>query len=124
MNNLIINSVFSTTKDLKNWQPESAFEVYSNIEIDIGYSNQDGSSIFYVQLATPESLRLFREGPCLVKNRTLIMSEYSYSSLLSTIEEIVSSCNRDSWKESCQELMKYFLWEIENYQIETSSTRT
>jgi hypothetical protein len=116
---LILNSISSTDVDLNNWYPASNEDVFICLDIDVSYSDgETGSNYFYVTLATPESLRKYRSEPYLVKNRTLVISSYSYDAIRNLILEILDACSRDSWNDSCDVLQRYFQWEYENYTTE------
>jgi len=113
---LILKSVTSSEVDLKNWYPISNEDVFICLDMEIAFSDgEKGSNLFYVTLATPESLRKYRSEPYLVKNRTLIISEYSYDIVRELILEILGGCSRESWDESCVRLQRYFQWEYEDY---------
>jgi hypothetical protein len=116
---LILNSVSSSERDIKKWRPTSNEDVFMGLDIEISFSDgEEGSNYFYVTLATPESLRKHRSEPYLVKNRTLIISEYSYDIVRNLILEILDACTRESWDESCGALQRYFQWEYEDYSME------
>jgi hypothetical protein len=115
-NKLFLNSLSSSEVDLKSWYPLSNEEVFICLDLEIGFSDDsEGSNYFYTTLATPESLVKHRIKPCLVKNRTIVVSEYSYDILRNIIFEILDACSRDSWDESCSVLQRYFQWEYEDY---------
>lgn len=115
-NKLTLNSISSSDVDLKYWYPIANEEVFVCLDLDIGFSDgNDGSNMFYVTLATPESLTKHRNGAVLVKNRTIVISEYEYDLVLKLILEILANCSRETWDESCQVLQRYFQWEYEDY---------
>ncbi|MFC1685297.1 Imm8 family immunity protein [Pseudomonadota bacterium] len=118
-NKLILNSLSSSDVDLEDWNPMSNDDVFICLDMEIGHSDiEQGINLFYVTLATPESLRKHRAGSYLVKNRTLVISEYSYVAVHSLILEILDACSRDTWNESCNVLQRYFQWEYEDYVAE------
>jgi Immunity protein 8 len=119
-NNLILRSISSAEIEIKKWYPLSNEDVFICLDLEIEFSeNVGGANLFYVTLATPESLRIHRKGPILVKNRTLVVSEYNYDVLRSGILEILECCSRESWSESCIALQRYFQWEYEDYSMES-----
>ena len=118
-NKLVLNSISSSDTDLEYWYPISNEDVFVCLDLDIEYSDgESGSNLFYVTLATPEALRKHRNEPYLVKNRTLVISEYSYDVVRNLIFEIIGSSSRESWAESCNVLQRYFQWEYEDYSAE------
>jgi hypothetical protein len=54
----------------------------------------------------------------LVKNRTLVISEYDFNAVHNEVLHILDSCSRDNWNDSCAALQRYFLWEYEDYTLE------
>jgi hypothetical protein len=106
----------SEVDDLWNWKPQSLEDVFIAIDMEIGMSDTEGTNMFYVSLATPESLRKHEKGLLLVENRTMIVSEYNYQAILDGINKIIKKCNKRSWEESCLALSRYFLWEYEDYK--------
>lgn len=116
---LILNSISSSEVDITNWYPTSNEDVFVGLDIEVSFSDgEEGSNFFYVTLATPESLRRYRSEPYLIKNRTLVISEYSYDLVRNLIFEILDFCSRNSWGESCNALQRYFQWEYEDYSTE------
>lgn len=99
--------------DLKSWKPQSNADVYTLVEIEIGPENKGGGNLFYVKLATPEALIKHEKHPFLVKNRTIVMTNYDFRAFKSLLIEIVDQCSRDSWEETCVALQRYFQWEYE-----------
>lgn len=116
-NSLVLKEISSVDidGDLRCWQPRKAEDVFVSLDMEIGFSSEDEVNFFYVSLATPEALMKYRKAPYLVKNRTLVVSEYSYDELISLINEILESSTRKTWEESCSVLQRYFDWEYEDY---------
>ena len=104
--------------DLTSWKPLSNEDVFICLDIEISFSNEEGTNLFYVTLATPEALSKHCEGPILVKNRTIIVVEYNYDEVKNCILEILDQCSRATWSDSCSILQRYFQWEYEDYSIE------
>lgn len=118
-NKLVLKSLScDEIESLKYWEPKSLSDVYLSLVLEIGFSGEIGVNIFYVTLATPEALRKNCNGFEIVKNRTLVVSDYNYSLIQKMILEILDNCNRNGWDECCIELQKYFYWEFEHYQLE------
>lgn len=118
---LILDAISSTDidVDLKYWFPACNEEVLISLDLNIRYlDGEEGSNMFYVTLSTPEALRKFRKGSILVRNRTIIVSEYDYNIVREVIIEILDKCSRQNWEDSCAALQRYFLWEYEDYSTE------
>lgn len=113
---LILKSLSSSEVDLKNWYPETNEEVFVCLDLEVGYSGDaDSSNLFYVTLATPESLLKHRDGQLLVKNRTIVIAHYDYKVILDGVLDILQESSRATWEESCTMLQRYFQWEYEDY---------
>ena len=52
----------------------------------------------------------------LAANRTLVVSHFDLPLLTAHVQDIIRSCSRDSWMESCEALTLYFDWEFEDYR--------
>ncbi len=118
-NKLILKSISSSEVDINNWQPSSNDEVFICLDLEIASDNiDDGSNMFYVTLATPEALRKNSDNLVLVKNRTIVISEYHWDNIHKEILEILNECSRENWNESCTVLQRYFQWEYEDYFLE------
>ena len=117
MNRLVLKSIFSPDVDLRSWVPDSEEDVFLALELEISSSeNLSESNMFFVTLSTSEGLKRNRKNFLLVENRTLVVSQFDYFSLKSSIEQILEKCCRNSWSESCEVLQRYFLWEYEDFE--------
>jgi len=113
---LILKSMSSSEIDFSSWYPSSDEEVFICLDLEIEFGDgADGSNMFYVTIATPKALEMHREGPVLVKNRTLVVTEYSYDIVRSAVINILNECTRETWIDSCMALQRYFQWEYEDY---------
>ena len=113
---LILKSISSSEVDFSSWYPLSDEDVFICLDLEIEFCDgTDGSNIFYVTIATPKALEKHREGPILVRNRTLVVAEYSYDIVKSEIIRILNECARETWIDSCLVLQRYFQWEYEDY---------
>ncbi|MBU2872058.1 Imm8 family immunity protein [Colwellia sp. E2M01] len=116
---LVVSSICSSEVDVKNWQPISNDDVYICLDIKVDFPDENQSGhLFYVTLATIESIKKNRSEPYLVINRTIVISEYSYELVSKLILDIIETCSKSSWEESCIALQRYFQWEYEDYSLE------
>ena len=117
---LTLESISSSEVELDSWRPLESEDVFLCLDIEIGYlGGNGGTNMFYVTLATPEGLLKHRDSPMLVKNRTLVISEYNYNLVKKEIDSILEDSARDTWNNSCIILQRYFQWEYEDYIVET-----
>lgn len=115
-NALELLSLSSSDVDIETWYPLENEDVFISLDLVIGYSDgEEGGNLFYVTLATPESLRKYRQQPILVENRTIVISEYSFYLVKEELLSILRKCSRNTWEESCLVLQRYFQWEYEDY---------
>jgi len=91
-------------------------DVFFRLVLTVGMDGERGGNYFYTTLATPESLRKHCHGYMLAANRTLVVSHFDLPLLTAHVQDIVRSCSRDSWAESCEALTRYFDWEFEDYR--------
>lgn len=116
---LKLKSISSSEVELNTWHPTENEDVFICLDIEVGFADEEsGVNLFYVTLATPEALRRHCNPPVLVKNRTIVISDYSYDAVRDAVLEILSKCTRDSWNDSCVALQRYFQWEFEDYSTE------
>lgn len=115
---LEIKSWHSPDVDLPGWSPARSSEVKFLLEIEIGQKDHPSRDLFHVVVATPEGLRHYGRGKQLLAERaTLVLAEYSWTILRSSVEAIVKRCQSATWEESLLKLQRYFAWEYEDYVL-------
>ncbi|MFG0229201.1 Imm8 family immunity protein [Achromobacter sp. 413638] len=113
---LEIKDIASSNLDaLPSWRPDSREQVFLGLDLEIGLRGERASNMFHVRVATPEALRRHGGGFCMVKHRTLVISDFDWKQLTALLDDIVRDCARGSWEESCAVLQRYFNWEYEDY---------
>ena len=98
---------------LKAWQPELYDEVYAHVVLEIGEIDQPGADIFRFLLATPEAIRKRIDSTVIYHRSVVVVSHFNWKELISHLNSVISACERPTWSDCCQELMKYFDWEFE-----------
>ena len=84
------------------------------VEVEIGEKSKEGADIFNFTVITPKYL--------LADPRTrwgrgyLLMESFSWGTVESMINRLVSLVQGESWDEVAQNLCKELHWEFENYQ--------
>lgn len=113
---LEIKDIASSNIDaLPSWRPDNREQVFLGLDPEIGLRGERASNMFHVRVATPEALRRHGGGLCVVKHRTLVISDFDWKQLSALLDDIVRDCARGSWEESCAVLQRYFNWEYEDY---------
>ena len=119
MSELKLKSITSSEVNINTWSPLSKEDVFLCLDLEISWSDNEGAAnLFYVTLSTPEALRKHRSSVLLVRNRTLVVSEYDYDEIRTEILKILDECSKESWESSCFHLQRFFLWEYEDYSEE------
>jgi len=112
-----------------SWQAPNN-NVYFQLTIEIEEKNVEGGNFFQLVVATREGIESHHHGEIkadfdslkknggydLAKNGLLVLDEYSWENLENKLNEIVKSCERNTWQDSIYELRKHFFWEYENIQ--------
>ena len=98
--------------ELENWKPHPS-EIYSRIELWIGYKNSSAHELFYFYLVTPDGLakNLEISDHIFLSEHTMIIGVYDSQRFLERIHEILRKCTRPAWEDSALALSKFFHWE-------------
>lgn len=86
--------------------------------IDENGTPSNGSNPFYFTLTTPGFLKLNASASkeyLLAQNRALIIGHFDCDRLVSSLNDNISKCCKNTWEDSIAELLKYFEWEYEDY---------
>lgn len=124
---LEIKDIYSgDIEEVWNWQKTSNESVYFQLEIEVGECGVSGGNLFQLIVATPEGFRVHHVGEAkksflslkainksLGKNSLLIINDYSWERLLERLNQIIKSCEKETWEQSIYELRKNFFWEYE-----------
>lgn len=104
--------------NLRKWQPENDGVVSELINLEIGIKNKKGSDGFTITLATPQGLQLLlrEKGIITTRRPLLIVESYDFDQIWNSLEEIIASCEDDSWSLCVEKLTNYFDWEYDNYK--------
>ncbi|MCO8251929.1 Imm8 family immunity protein [Comamonas thiooxydans] len=117
MNKLDINGIDFGSENLEIYTPEVSGNFCVWLNLTIGLENIDGGDLFQVGICTTSWL----EHQTLAKDfyiprHMIIVNEFDYKLIKSTIDEIISSAERPTWEQSLQILCRFFSWEYEDYQ--------
>ncbi len=104
-----------------DWKPDSADQVYFQLEIEVAEVGQAGGNLFQLVVATKEGIDRFKAmypdaNP--YPQGITILENYSWQAVVDRLTSDLRECSLDSWHESIQCLSKKFLWEYEGYESE------
>ncbi|WP_286968842.1 Imm8 family immunity protein [Flavobacterium sp. UBA4854] len=104
--------------NLRKWQPENEEVISELINLEIGIKNKKGSDGFTFTLVTPQGFQLLlrEKGIIATRRPLLIVERYNFDHIWNSLEEIIASCQDDSWSLCVEKLKKYFDWEYDNYK--------
>lgn len=106
----------SNVASIEKWRPNSLEQVFISLDLEIGLKGETASNMFHVKVATPEALRSRQHEYVIARNRTLVIDEFDFKKLREAIQEIMQSCSKQTWEESCICLQRFFQWEYEDYR--------
>jgi len=106
----IIISYDCTDHDpIEEWVPDNVFDVDFWMNFTIGPDMKGGDN-FQVHVVTPNNLH----GKDSDKH-SIVLGEYSWSSVLATVESMLEDCQGSNWSEISEKLSQLMYWEFENY---------
>ena len=94
--------------------PPDAEDCTVFIEVEIGPKGEEGADIFSFEAVTPKYL--MRKPETRWGRGYLIVDRFSWTTVESSVKELLSHCSRQSWVEVATEIGKELHWEFENYQ--------
>jgi hypothetical protein len=103
--------------DFEKFMPELPHNFCRWIHLDIGYEEEQASSMFSIGVCSFTWLahQYSNEGPRWGRH-LLVVGQYNYEEIKKAIEERVQSCLRETWEESLKILCRDFAWEFEDYK--------
>jgi len=100
---------------IDQWKPDDPSFVDYWLCLHIGPEEEEGSDIFYVNILTENAVRAL-SGEEATKRKKIVLSSYSWSSVLQTIERTIDSIEGSDWSSLSAQLSEHFSWEFENYK--------
>jgi hypothetical protein len=113
---LIIKSYYCSDIDnLYAWHPDDN-KVFYFLDMSIGLSTEDAADTYTVAIATPEGISSLRNKDIISDQiyKIILMNEYSWEKVVSTIESIVSKIDVTYDFDAQNKLRYYFYWEYES----------
>jgi hypothetical protein len=111
-----IKRFYSPDIDLESFVPTNHTKVGFLLQIMVGPENEVGEESFDVTVCTPGWLQEHYANQAVVPLRHhLLIQDYNYHSLTTSLRQLVERCVGDSWKEIAQQVGKIGQWEFEEY---------
>ena len=95
---------------IDKWLPDDASNVDFWMNFTIGPDMEAGDN-FQVHVVTPNNLHGKNSD-----NHAIVLNEYSWSSVLASVEKMLEKCRGSDWSEMSEKLSQLMYWEFENYQ--------
>ena len=114
---LVIHSVGTWSHpNIRLWEPDNADDFAITLTVNIGPKGQKGGDDFYIKYATPIGLNHLENPSNILSDRSLIVTKkFDYQELWKWLSETIKSCEKQTWAECVEKLLRYFDWEFENY---------
>lgn len=102
--------------NLSVFTPKDSQNFGSWVRASIGPANEVGAENFDIFVCTPQWLarKCKEDGPTCGRHM-LVVSEYSMSSIASSLQNIVAQQCQTEWKDTAIRLRDFFAWEFEDY---------
>ena len=97
------------------WQPADPAHVDYWLCLRIGPDEQQGADLFYVNVLSEAAARQLDAGE-LAQRKKIVVRDYSWSTVVRAVDDILRQINGASWSEVAQKLSQKFDWEFENYR--------
>ena len=91
------------------WRPKNSEVVDYWLCLHIGPAEKEGADLFYVRVLSGST------GYASADGKMIVVSDYSWTAVLSRIEEIVSKSDGDNWNAVAKKLSEHFDWEFDGY---------
>ncbi len=108
---------------IDEWQPQEDEDVYYTLCLHIGLPNEDGADLFYVDVLTPQAMKVFKVSNQILTN-PLIVSPYSWENVMAEVKTVLENCQGEHWSDISRSLSKRFNWEFANYQSYKANEKT
>lgn len=100
---------------IDEWVPESDEDVNYSLCLHIGPPDEEGSDLFYVDVATPQAINRHNLGKS-ASQRGIVVNPYSWDSVMNAVQATLETCGGENWSQQSGLLAKHFSWEFENYR--------
>jgi hypothetical protein len=111
-----IRDIYSDLHDLTSWTPLRPVDLNIKLVVEVGWKNEVGINYFYFDLIGCEAALNQVDRYFLTGHGIFLIPHFDFSSVKMHVSELVVSCQRGSFDESCLALSKHFRWEYDEYQ--------
>ena len=117
MSKLNLKGIDFGAENLETYMPEVSGNFCVWLNLTIGLENIVGGHLFQVGICTVSwvehqiSAKRFY-----IPGHMIIVDNFDYDLIKSTIEEIIISSERSNWEQSLKILCRFFSWEYEDYK--------
>lgn len=102
--------------DLESFKPENPEVFGFLLQAMIGPEGKDGEESFDIEVCTPRWLEeTYGIDAAIIGRHHLIVREYNYEKIVSTIKSFLRHCSGDSWSEVAEKVSRLGRWEFEDY---------
>ena len=106
----------SATIDLETFQPDEPNYFGMWVNLRVGPDDSSAADDYRLFVCSPKWLERECSSRTVVWGRhMLIVSEYDFHLIKSTIEQCVSGCHGENWTKIAQKVARYASWEFEDY---------
>lgn len=92
------------------WRPLGSEPVDYWLCCHIGPAREKGADLFYVQVLSESAIDAAGAA-----GKKIVLSDYSWETVRTRVEEIISSCEGDDWGALAKKLSQHFDWEFDGY---------
>ena len=100
---------------IDQWHPDDPACVDYCLCLHIGTEEEEGADLFYVHVLTESAVRALSGAEAKMRKK-IVLSSYSWSAVLHSIEKILVSVEGRDWSSLSGQLSEHFSWEFENYK--------
>lgn len=112
-----IHNIYSSDiDDLVNYIPSNPEIFNFHLSLIAGPDSEDGEESFDLQVCSPKwMIENYKREEVIIGRHHLIMMEYSYERMITSIENFLMSCEGNNWHEVASKLSRLGYWEFEDY---------
>lgn len=103
--------------DVRSWNPKRPEDLYLGVYIRIGVEGESGGDDFQLLVASPEAIAKRRHlYPAKYLERALTTEVFDWDTIVSYVQDKVSTCTSSTWEAIADKLTTYFIWEYEDFE--------
>lgn len=100
-------------------EPMSETNFYVSAIIDIGLKGEEGADQFFANIASPEGLLdRWKNDRNIVLRGLILLQKYDLKEAERLVNDVLTSCKRDTWKKTALALNRFFVWDFDDYRLD------